>query len=278
MRILPQVVDVVTESIEDTEIEKQLYFDDSFGTKQGNVVKRRFPNGAKAKYIYNDEYTCFAIDSAIGPHGEKFEWHKNGALKRSQHPNGLIFEYDEHEHMIYAKFTDDVECRWYRKYQSPADNYLLKSPKYDEIADFLKNIDDLTGRQVSGKFFLDPGDWDTLQDPPSYVKIPNEIERDCYENHSLKYAKYPDGSFYEWYKRRLETDKVQLKHAILPNGDEFEWNEKGQVIHEKHLNGDEFKWDDAGQLTYKHISNNSEKTDVKTNDIRLLMRGFRQYF
>ena len=250
MKVLPRVEDVVVESLGDEKIEKQIYSDGSYGIRKGDKVTRYFKNGAVAQYIYNDEHKCFAIHSSTGPHGEKFEWHRNGALKREQYRCGLVFEYDEYARKIYAKFTDDVECRWYREnLGSPAENHLWDRPSVDEISKTVNISNELTeSLATTGKFFLEPADWEVPKDPPSYYKYPNGLERDGYENNSLRCMKYPDGSEYEWYQRFLRTDNFQLKRMKTSNGDEFSWNERGQIIHEKHPDGTERWWHDNEQM------------------------------
>jgi len=130
---LPQVEKIVTETIDGKEVQKQIYADGSYGIRNGDEIKRYFPDGKEQIYKYTRR--GFTIISEELPDGTERKWDEYGKKISEKLPDGTEIRYDKRGKVTYhaTKGKEDTviylaEQRVLEKMEKNKEK-LIKAPK-----------------------------------------------------------------------------------------------------------------------------------------------------
>ena len=101
---LPQVERIVTETIDGKQVQKQIYADGSYGVRDGDSVKRYFPDGTNQTYIKSAD--SFRLSTEVLPDGTKRGWYDNGYMRFEKFPDGTKREWYNNGHMKSENLPD----------------------------------------------------------------------------------------------------------------------------------------------------------------------------
>jgi YD repeat-containing protein len=109
---LPQAERIVTETIDGKQVQKQIYADGSYGIRDGNAIKRFFPDGKKQTYV--SPYGAFILRSESLPDGTERKWNWKGQMEWERRSDGTwISWYYDNNKLFGEKRSDGTEHEWY---------------------------------------------------------------------------------------------------------------------------------------------------------------------
>jgi len=105
---LPEIEKTVKETIEGKEVEKEIYGDGSYGIRNGNEIKRYFPDDKSKEqtYVFLTGYYYLAEEKLSD--GTVREWFDDGQISHEKLPDGTETKYDFNGEIRYHA-TDGVE-------------------------------------------------------------------------------------------------------------------------------------------------------------------------
>lgn len=138
---LPQIAQIVEDTIDGKKVQKRIYIDGSYSLREGNEITRYFKNGrqltyrpAKGGFILREEkrpdgtkrdwYENGQMEREILPDGTWYHWHKNGQMSHENLSNGICRMWYENGQLEYEYLPDKTKCWWYENGKKRSDENL----------------------------------------------------------------------------------------------------------------------------------------------------------
>ena len=109
---LPEIEKTVKETIEGKEVEKEIYGDGSYGIRNGNEIKRYFPDDKSKEqtYVFLTGYYYLAEEKLSD--GTVHRWYSNGLSSLEKLPDGTVREWFDDGQISHEKLPDGTETKY----------------------------------------------------------------------------------------------------------------------------------------------------------------------